>query len=53
MVGALITTMLQFGVGPMVAWPAVVLVLVAVIAWGRRGRTAELFALAQRLVHRQ
>lgn len=43
MVGAVISTLLVFGPG-MVALPAAVLVLVAIIAWGRRGRTAQLVA---------
>lgn len=41
MVGAVISTLLVFGPG-MVALPAAVLVLVAIIAWGRRGRTVQL-----------
>jgi uncharacterized membrane protein YphA (DoxX/SURF4 family) len=51
MIGAVIITVLLFGVGPLVALPAGVLVLVAIIAWGRRRRTARLFALAQLSVH--
>jgi uncharacterized membrane protein YphA (DoxX/SURF4 family) len=54
MIGAVSILLLMFGVGvgSTVVLPAVMLVLVAVIAWGRRRRTAELFALAQRFVHR-
>jgi uncharacterized membrane protein YphA (DoxX/SURF4 family) len=46
MVGAVISTLLVFGAS-MVALPAAVLVLVAIIAWGRRGRTAQLVASAR------
>lgn len=46
MIGAVITTLLTMGAG-MVALPAAVLVLAAVIAWGRRRRTGELMALVR------
>jgi uncharacterized membrane protein YphA (DoxX/SURF4 family) len=51
MVGAVITTLLTGGAS-MVVLPAVVLVLAAVIAWGRRGRTAELVTWVRGSVHR-
>jgi len=51
MVGAVVTTLVMFGTG-MVALPAVVLVLVTIIAWGRRRRTAELIALVRDHAHR-
>jgi uncharacterized membrane protein YphA (DoxX/SURF4 family) len=44
MIGAVVTTLLMFGPG-LLATPVVVLVLSAIIAWGRRRRTAELFSL--------
>ncbi len=47
MVGAVVLTIVFVG-GAMTAVPATVLVLVAVVAWARRGRTAELVALARR-----
>lgn len=46
MVGAVTTTLLMYGPG-MVAFPAAVLVLVAIIAYGRRGQTAALVALVR------
>lgn len=52
MIGAVVvTTLLSMG-AHMVAPPAVVLVLAAVIAWGRRRRTAELVALVRSHPHR-
>ncbi|HEY2764929.1 MAG TPA: DoxX family protein [Pseudonocardiaceae bacterium] len=51
MIGAVITTLLVFGAG-MVAMPAVVLLLAAIIAWGRRSRTAQLIALVGNYTHR-
>jgi uncharacterized membrane protein YphA (DoxX/SURF4 family) len=48
MIGAVITTVATSGLSPEVAFPAGVLVLVAVIAWGRRRRTAELIRLLRR-----
>lgn len=45
MIGAVVTTVLMFGADPVVAIPATVLVLVGIVAWGRRRRTAELPAL--------
>jgi uncharacterized membrane protein YphA (DoxX/SURF4 family) len=50
MVGAVITTAATLGPG-MVAVPAAVLVVSAVIAWGRRRRTAELVELVRRYAH--
>ncbi|MGH4013473.1 MAG: hypothetical protein ACRDSL_05965 [Pseudonocardiaceae bacterium] len=47
MIGAVLSTLLVLGAS-MVAMPAAVLVLVAVIAWGRRRTTADLIALARR-----
>lgn len=47
MIGAVLSTLLVFGAS-MVAMPAAVLVLVAVIAWGRRRSTAELLAPSRR-----
>jgi uncharacterized membrane protein YphA (DoxX/SURF4 family) len=44
MIGAVITQAVVFD-GEMVALPAVVLVVVAIIAWGRRRRNADLVAL--------
>jgi uncharacterized membrane protein YphA (DoxX/SURF4 family) len=46
MIGAVISTLLVLG-SDLVAMPAAVLVLVGIIAWGRRGRTAELIALVR------
>jgi uncharacterized membrane protein YphA (DoxX/SURF4 family) len=46
MVGAVITTLLMFGPS-LVAMPAAVLVAVAIIAYGRRGQTAQLVALTR------
>ncbi|MGH4025669.1 MAG: DoxX family protein [Pseudonocardiaceae bacterium] len=47
MIGAVVSTLLVLGAS-LVAMPATVLVLVAVIAWGRRQSTANLIALARR-----
>ncbi|MGH3798280.1 MAG: DoxX family protein [Pseudonocardiaceae bacterium] len=47
MIGAVLSTLLVLGAS-LVAMPAAVLVLVAVIAWGRRRSTAALIALARR-----
>lgn len=47
MVGAVVLTAVFVG-GAMVAIPAAVLVLVAVVAWNRRRSTAELVALLRR-----
>lgn len=47
MVGAVIATVVFVG-GPLVAVPAVYLVLVAILAWGRRRDTAELIASLRR-----
>lgn len=47
MIGAVITTLLMFGV-ELVATPTAVLVLAAIIAWGRRRRTAQLIELVRR-----
>lgn len=47
MIGAVLTTLLMFGV-ELVAMPTAVLVLVTIIAWGRRRRTAQLIALVRR-----
>lgn len=44
MIGAVATTLLVFGAG-MVTLPTIVLVLAAIIAWGRRRRTDQLIAL--------
>ncbi|HEY6424755.1 MAG TPA: DoxX family protein [Pseudonocardiaceae bacterium] len=44
MIGAVVTTLLVFG-AEMVAMPAVVLLLAAIIAWTRRRHTAQLIAL--------
>lgn len=44
MIGAVVTTLLVFD-GEMVALPAALLVLVAIIAWARRRRTAPLIGL--------
>jgi len=52
MIGAVIATVLTFGADATVAMPAAVLVLVAVVAWARRGRNAELVALVRRYTHR-
>lgn len=46
MIGAVVTTLLVFD-GEMVALPAALLVLVAIIAWARRGRTAQLIGLVR------
>jgi uncharacterized membrane protein YphA (DoxX/SURF4 family) len=46
MVGAVISTALMMGATPLVAIPAVVLLLVAVVAWARRRRTAAFVRLA-------
>lgn len=46
MIGAIISTLLTSGVG-LVAFPVAVLVLAAIIAWGRRRRTVELLALVR------
>lgn len=46
MIGAVLSTLLVLGAG-MVAFPAAVLVLVAIIAWGRRRSTANLIALVR------
>jgi uncharacterized membrane protein YphA (DoxX/SURF4 family) len=51
MIGAVITTLLTGGAS-MVVMPAVVLVFSAVIAWGRRQRTAELATWVRGYVHR-
>ena len=50
MIGAVTATWLTMGAG-MTLLPAVVLVLVAVIAWGRRDRTTALVALVRGLRH--
>lgn len=47
MIGAVLSTLLVLGAS-MVAFPAAVLVLVAIIAWGRRRSTANLVALVRR-----
>lgn len=44
MIGAVLTQLLVFG-GEMVIYPTAMLVLVAIIAWGRRRRTARLVEL--------
>ena len=46
MTGAVLSTLLVFG-PELVVMPAIVLVLVAIIAWGRRGRSAQLLALVR------
>lgn len=46
MIGAIVFGVAVFG-GAGVAIPVVVLVLAAIIAWGRRGRTAELVGLVR------
>lgn len=51
MIGAVVVTVLTMGAA-MAALPAVVGVLAAVIAWGRRQRTAELVALVRGFSHR-
>lgn len=50
MIGAVITTLLMFGI-EMVAMPAAALALAAMIAWGRRRRTAHLVALVRNHIH--
>ena len=52
MIGAVITTLVFFGAGPLLITPAVVLVVVSVIAWARRRRTADLVALIRRYARR-
>jgi uncharacterized membrane protein YphA (DoxX/SURF4 family) len=52
MIGAVLTTWVFFGAGPLLILPAVVLVVVAVLAWARRDRTVALFALVGRYVRR-
>ena len=47
MIGAITTQIVVFD-GELVQIPAVFLVLVAVVAWGRRDRTAQLIALLTR-----
>ncbi|HEX2248433.1 MAG TPA: DoxX family protein, partial [Arthrobacter sp.] len=47
MIGAVLITLLLFGAS-MLAFPAAVLVLVAIIAWGRRRSTADLIAPLRR-----
>ncbi|MBW0115863.1 DoxX family protein [Pseudonocardia abyssalis] len=47
MIGAVIATLVFVG-GPLVAVPAVYLVLVSILAWGRRRSTAELVASLRR-----
>ena len=47
MIGAVLSTLLLVGAA-MVAFPLAVLVLVAIIAWGRRRSTADFIALARR-----
>lgn len=51
MIGAVIITSLMFGI-ELVAMPAAVLVLAAIIAWGRRRRTAQFIALVRNNIHR-
>lgn len=47
MIGAVLLTAVFAGVAP-AAVPAAFLVLVAIVAWGRRRSTAELVALVRR-----
>lgn len=47
MIGATIATVVFVG-GPLVATPAIYLVLVSILAWGRRHDTAELIASLRR-----
>ena len=51
MIGAVTTTLVLFGPS-MVAVPAVVLVVVAIIAYVRRRSTVELFSEVRRLAQR-
>ncbi|MGH3729720.1 MAG: DoxX family protein [Micromonosporaceae bacterium] len=48
MIGAVIMTLAVFGDPVLVTVPATVGILVAVVAWGRRDRTAQLWALVTR-----
>ena len=52
MIGAVVTTLIFFGAGPVLVLPVAVLVVVSVIAWARRRRTVELVALVRSVVRR-
>jgi len=52
MVGAVATTLIFFGSGPVLVPPVVVLAVVSVLAWARRSRTVALIALIRSLVRR-
>lgn len=52
MIGAVLTTLIFVGGGPILIMPAAVLVVVSVLAWARRRRTADLIALVRRYAHR-
>jgi uncharacterized membrane protein YphA (DoxX/SURF4 family) len=50
MIGAVVATLLTYGSG-LLALPSIVLVMAAIIAWGRRRRTVDLFSLVRRYAH--
>jgi hypothetical protein len=52
MVGAVATTLIFFGSGPVLVPPVAVLAVVSVLAWARRSRTVALIALIRSLVRR-
>jgi uncharacterized membrane protein len=52
MVGAVATTLIFFGSGPVLVPPVVVLAVVSVLAWARRSRTVALIALIRSMVRR-